>query len=547
MSEPDVPIPVAEINEKRRLSAIWIVPIVAVLIGAWLVYKSVSEQGPAFTITFHTAEGLEAGKTKIKYRELELGVIEELELSGDLTKVKATARIAPQYEKFLTEETRFWVVRARVSAGNVTGLSTLLGGAYIGIDPVQRGSKTDKFVGLEEMPLVTSQEQGTRYVLEAKSMGSVEVGTPVMYHQMRVGEVTRTRLKPDGEGVEIIVFVRQPFDGRVRTSSRWWNTSGFDATINQNGLRIETESFLSMVIGGIAFDNPPDSQGVGAPPEAVYPLYRNKAATESPEYVVRERFMAYFQGSVKGLEKGSVVEFRGIQVGEVAEVRMEYEPLTGEVFIPVVIEIQPERINLRGALSDLAPTAVEQARLLVERGLRARLESGNLLTGALVVSLDFHPLAEPAVLKVGGNYPEIPTLPKQLDEIAGNVRKLVDKLDHIPVERLGKEIAGAISAMRGTLEQTEAAGKQANRDVLPGVTATLEAARDTLKTVQLTLASAEKVAQAAGKMVAPSSSMNTELLRMMNEMTDTMRSVRLLVEQLDRSPESLLMGRKEVK
>ena len=539
-------LPQATVVKKRRLSGVWLIPIVAALIGGWLTYKSVSETGPEFTLTFRSADGIEAGKTKIKYRELELGVVERLTLSDDLHHVIATARLAPAYEKFLTEKTRFWVVRARVSAGRVTGLGTLLSGAFIGIDPVTQGAPVRAFEGLEVAPLVTSEEAGTRFTLTTRRMGSLDAGAPIFYHQVQVGEVTRTRLDPDGESVTVDVFVHAPHDARVRTNTRWWNAGGFDATINQDGLRVETESFVSMLIGGLAFDSPFGAPADVAEPGQTFNLYTSKAATMQPNYDIKVPALSYFEGSVKGLSQGSVVELQGIEVGRVVDVQLEYIAATGDFRVPVVMEIEPERIVLMG-------DAVESPGLLldalIKRGMRARLESGNLLTGGLVVNLDFHdgqsPAGSAAEIERAGATPIIPTVPKRLDQLAANVAKLVSQVEKIPMKEMGREVQLSLQALRGTLEATRSATQKANKDVLPMLTATVTEARNTLQKVQETLGTADNAAKAAGRMVAPTSQTTVEIQRLLIEVTGAMRSMRLLTDHLERNPEDLIQGRKD--
>lgn len=535
-------LPEAKVISKRRLSGVWLIPIVAALIGAWLTYKSVSEKGPAFTVTFRDADGIEAGKTKIKYRELELGVVETLTLSDDMEHVVATARLAPAYEKFLTEKTRFWVVRARVSAGRVTGLGTLLSGAYIGIDPVKDAPATRRFEGLDVAPLVTSQEAGTRFTLTTRRMGALEAGAPIFYHQVQVGEVTRTTLDPDGQSVTVDVFVRAPHDARVRTNTRWWNAGGFDATINQNGLRVETESFVSMVIGGLAFDNPPGTPAEPATGGQRFNLYPSKAATQKPVYDIRLPALAWFDGSVKGLQAGSVVELQGIQVGRVIDVQLEYIAASEDFRVPVVMELEPERIVLVGDVADTPELLLET---LLRRGLKARLESGNLLTGGLVVNLDFHDGKRQTAIERSGSTPIIPTVPKRLDQLAANVGKLVSQFEKIPMKEMGKEIELSLKALRGTLEYTRSATQKTDRDVLPRLAETVTEARNTLQQIQQTLATTDKAAKAAGRLVGPTSATTVEIQRLLQEVTATMRSMRLLTDHLERNPEDLIKGRKE--
>ena len=252
-------MPEAVVQTRSRISLVWLIPLVAAAIGAWLAYKAYSEQGPEIAISFKTAEGLQAGKTKLRYKQVEFGVVERIELSPDISKVIVTARLEKGSEKFLTDKTRFWVERARVSAGSVQGLGTLLGGAYIGIDPVATGKPTNEFTGLEVPPVVTAGEPGRHFMLHAKELGSVEVGAPVYFRQIRVGEVVSYVLDDSGASVDIQIFVEAPHDQRVRENTRFWNASGVNVSLGAGGLQIDTASLTSILIGGIAFENPPDA------------------------------------------------------------------------------------------------------------------------------------------------------------------------------------------------------------------------------------------------------------------------------------------------
>jgi paraquat-inducible protein B len=250
-------MPEAEVRTtKRRLSIVWMVPLVAVAIGGWLVFKAISEKGPTITITFKSAEGLEAGKTKIKYKDVELGKVGSIALSDDLSQVIVKAELVKQAGNFLSQNTRFWVVRARVAAGGISGLGTLFSGAYIGLDPGKPGTPATHFQGLETPPVVTTDLPGSHFVLRASSLGSLNVGVPVYFRRIEVGRVVSYQLDEDGQAVTVKVFVHDPHHELVRKNTRFWNASGLDIAISAEGIRVDTESFVTLMIGGIAFDTP---------------------------------------------------------------------------------------------------------------------------------------------------------------------------------------------------------------------------------------------------------------------------------------------------
>ncbi len=503
---------VAVVQERSGISIVWLIPILAVFIGAWLAYKAVSEQGPEVLITLQTAAGLEAGKTKIKYKDVEVGIVESVRLADDISGVEVRASMVAGAEDFLTENTRFWVVRARVSAGQVSGLGTIFSGAYIAIDPSQEGESRREFVGLEEPPGFTSDEPGTVFRLHASSMGSLDIGSPVYFRWLSVGEIVDYELDPSGDHVSIQIFVRAPHDQRVRASTKFWNASGFDAAMTTEGFRIDSPSLVAMLIGGIAFDTPGDPSA--APPVAedtLFPLYANRAATNQPVLTVREPFLLHFDQPAGGLRAGSPVTFRGIQVGEVRDVNLIFDEEDVVPRIPVLIEIQPDRIQSRG---EQKVSVKEAWDFMVSEGLRAQLKTQNLLTGALAVELDFHPKSPPAAIDWSTPTPELPTIPSGIDAIMDDVTNFVAKLNDVPIDQISKDAGALVQDLRAAT---------------PALTGTLENAEQTLAS--------------ANALLEPNSQANQELKRALRELGDAARSLRLLADALEEQPESLIRGR----
>jgi paraquat-inducible protein B len=524
MSEhgPDRPAPrgVAEavIETRSRPSIIWVIPVVAALAGAFVAWRAISERGPEVRIHFATAEGLEAGKTKVKYKDVEVGLVEDILLPEDLSEVIVVARLRKGSTVFLTDKTRFWVVRPRVAGGQVSGLGTLFSGAYIGIDPVREGTPTREFRGLDDEPVVTTEEPGRHFVLRSYRAGAYAVRTPVFYRKLQVGEVVSSELDSSGEFVTVRVFVHAPHDARVKQETRFWNASGFDVAMTAEGVRVDTESLASILIGGIAFDTPGDGGEVAAD-EAVFQLHESRAASERPVYGQRVTWLLYFDQSVRGLVPGSPVEFRGIRVGEVRDVRLEYDPEGRRFRIPVLVEVEPERIGHVEPDLALRRRALDR---MVEAGMRAQLKSGNLLTGQLVVALDMHPKAAPAQIVWREPYPEMPTIPTPLEEITADLTNIVQKIERMPLDEIGADLRDSLAAMS---ELT----RQINQDVVPRL-------NDALASADRTLAS-------ANSMVGIDSPVNQELRRALVELTETTRSLGLAADQFEREPESVIRGR----
>ena len=551
--QPGEAIPEAVVETRKSFSMVWFIPLVAILIGAWLVYKALSEQGPTIHITFKTAEGLEAGKTKIKYKNVEVGQVESITLNEDLSGVIVTAKMSKDAEKHLTENTRFWVVRARVAAGEVSGLGTLFSGAYIGVDPGKEGEFKRDFKGLETPPVVTTGLPGRHFELQSQSLGSLEVGSPVYFRQINVGQVVGYQLAENGKGISIRIFIHAPHHERVHKNTRFWNAGGIDVSIDATGIKVDTQSIVSILSGGIAFDTPASFESADAAEEGeVFILYKNQEATRDVSYNKKVYWILYFDGTVRGLSKGAPVEFRGIKVGQVVDIKAEVYIDEWKFRIPVLIEFEPERINVAGAevpdgrlLDEQDEERIKFTEILVEKGLRAQLKSGSLLTGQLYVDLDIFPDASPAAIVYGGKYPEFPTLPAPLERIRTVALNLIDKLNNFPIEQIGNdlrdtvqgtnqlvnssELREAIKALDATLKHTQKLTADINSNVTPEVTATLKQTRKTLVSAE--------------RLIESTSPVNPELQRALEEISRAARSIRGLADYLERNPNALIYGK----
>ncbi len=540
----------AVIVSKSRFSLVWLVPFVAALIAAWLGYNAFSEQGPLITITFSTAEGIEAGKTKIRYKDVEIGLVKEVTLSQDLSQVRVSAELVKGAERYLTEETRFWIVRARVGAGEVSGLSTLVSGVYIGIDPVMDGKRVSDFTGLEKAPIVTADEEGRHYVLRARSLGSTDTGSLVYYRQIEVGQVVGYELSADGEFVDIQIFVRAPHHKRINTSTRFWDTSGLDLSVDASGVQVNTESLVSMVLGGIAFETPVSlEQDEPAKENTVFELYESRKAAQIKRYSKKNYYLLYFEESVRGLEPGAPVEFHGMQIGHVIDVRIEFDPEQLNVRIPVLIEIEPERFNIvrrKNSTRPVASSEVDNAiDALVSKGLGAQLKMANLLTGQLIVALDFDENAAPTRAEPDAPYPVLPTIPAPLEEIAGNAAEIIDKLNHLPLAEIGRDLQQALAGANKLMNTPEL---MATIALLNDTLIELKALSRTLNTesapaLNNALSKAEATLSSAQSLIGPDAPAGRELNRLLIELAEAARAIGLVADYLERHPEALIFGK----
>ncbi|HEY3074112.1 MAG TPA: MlaD family protein [Burkholderiales bacterium] len=546
----DIPRALAAPKSGRSLPLVWLVPAVALAIGAWLAVSHWLERGTVIIISFRTAEGLQAGKTKIKYKDIDVGQITEINLAPDLSGVIATAELVKGAESRVVDDTRFWVVRPRISGSTVSGLQTLLSGSYVAMDVGKSAHRARVFVGLEQPPAFTTDSPGRQVNLRAEDIGSLDVGSPVYYRRLQVGQVAAYELEKDGKAVKITVFINAPYDRFVSGNSRFWHASGIDMALDAEGVRVKTESLVSLAIGGVAFGTPlEESEPAPIAADTVFELHRNQArAFKSPDRLA-DSYVLVFNQSVRGLQPGAPVDFRGIVVGEVAAIHTQYDPQTQKISIPVEIRIYPERFTSR-----LRGGAPQSGRLgkdgkfvagLVERGLRAQLRTGSLLTGQLYVALDFFPDAARAKVDLAQSPPELPTTPSTLEDLQATLVSLANKLERVPLETMATDLSH-------TLKSVDALVKRLDSEIAPEARATLAEGRETLVEMRKTLSEATKTMNDASRTfanaersLAPDSALFGELQDAAREFARTAQSLRTLADYLERNPQALLRGKSE--
>ncbi len=527
-----VPEAIAEplVESRRRFPVIWLVPLAALAAAAFLAVITLDKQGPTIAITFENAEGLEAGTTKVKYKNVEIGLVDHVRLQADLSGVVVTASMHKDVAEHLRAETRFWIVKPRLSAGGVSGLGTLVSGAYIEMDPGS-GDSVHAFKGLEIPPVVRANVPGREYILTADRLGSLSPGSPVSFRGLTAGEVLGYELAADNRSVDVHVFVREPYDQFVREQTRFWNASGVDVSVGAEGVNVRTDSLQAILGGGVAFDTPASAMdNPPAPSETVFPLFKSQASTSEALYTEKVPYLMYFDGSVRGLSPGAPVEFRGLKVGTVIDVSLVFDPRAVSVRIPVVVQLEPQRITVIGEAASIPPYIVMDR--LVERGLRAQLKPGNLLTGQLVVALDFYRDSPPAEMKRGGRYPELPTVPSDLETITRSVADLLGKIGELPLEPLVADARSAVQAMKDLMQSADL------QHSATSLRQTSDAAKAALVQVATTLATVDS-------MIGENSRLRYDLGATLSDMRDTARSLRVLTDYLDRHPEALIRGKGE--
>jgi paraquat-inducible protein B len=516
-------------------SLIWLIPIVAALVGVMLVVRILMERGPEIVLTFETAEGLEANKTAVKYKDVQIGTVQSLRLARDRSHVRVQVQLSKEAEGFTAEDSRFWVVRPRLDTSGISGLGTLLSGAYIGADAGVSKETASEFKGLEVPPIVTRDASGQQFLLRATDIGSLDVGSPVYFRRIKVGQVAAYQLDGDGRGVTLRVFVNAPYDKFVGVNTRFWQASGIDAQLSASGFTLRTQSLATILLGGIAFQAPDDAMGPLAKENTAFTLAEDETTAMKEPDGPPQTLLMYFNQSLRGLSPGAPVDFRGVVIGEVKSIGVEFDRAEREFRMPVLVQVYPDRLRRRAGETGEESRATQQERLrfLTEKGLRAQLRNGNLLTGSVYVALDFFPKAPPAKINLEKNPIELPTVANSLDEIQSQVQEIASKLNKVPYEQIAGDLRTTLAALNKTLASTEQAVTRINTDVTPELTAAMKDVRKTVNNAERTL--------------ADDSPLQQDMRQTLRELTRAAGSVRVLTDYLERHPESLLRGKPDDK
>ncbi len=527
---PSAPVRPDVKRSRMRVSLVWLVPIIAGIIGLSMALHDWMSIGPKITVSFLTAEGLEANKTQVKYKNVVIGVVTGIALSEDRTHILATIELNNSASPFTREDSQFWVVRPRIGAQGISGVDTLLSGAFIGADAGSSEKTKGEFLGLETPPPVTFGDKGKRFKLHTDDLGSLDIGSPIYYRRIQVGQVVWFALSKDGKGVDIEIFITSPNDQYITTDTRFWNASGVDVTVGASGLKIDTQSMTSIISGGIAFREPNWSPNAKPAEEnAEFRIFDDQTAALAPPDGEPRYIRMRFNQSLRGLVVNAPVDFLGVNIGRVVSVDLDYDPATqtfpgvvGAVIYPKRLGAAEEKLQQLGGSGDPDEQSARILGAFVSRGLRAQARTGNLLTGQLYIAMDFDPKAAKVVFDPTIRPLEIPTVPGSFDKLQEQLQAFVEKLGKLPIDELAKNLNGSLSELQKTL-------KQVNSNVLPEMRGTLQQAQKTLNTANDSLGEDSPARQQLGQA--------------MDEVQRTARSVRVLTDFLSRHPEALIRGR----
>ncbi len=534
------PVPAVHKHKRGRFSAVWIVPIFAIVAAGALAVRTYLQAGPTIYITFDSADGIEAGKSEVRYKNVPVGKVTDVDITSDHQRIIATVKLTPGGAVVAASDSQFWVERAHIGVGGVSGLGTLISGAFIEVDVGKSTEKADTFVGLEKPPGVTHDQKGTRFRLSASDAGSLATQSPVYLRRHAVGTITSLELAPGGKSVEIEIFIYAPFDRDVTDNAVFWNASGLDVTIDATGLRVNTQSLATVVAGGVAFGFRDSAKTAKPAPEnTTFPLFEDRShAFASPDvggYPLAMRFNEAIRGLGKGV--GVNIEFEGLHLGDVVAVRPGYDTQKHAFFFDVDAKVFPERLG--AAYTSLAAegarsgkTGPQMLQSLVGRGLRAQLRSGNLLTGSFYIALDWFPAAQDktAVPPEQPGVWIVPTIRGGTEQIQDQVASILSKIDRIPFDAIGGDVHNATQAAASLLGHID-------RDVVPNTQALFARANLAMEALR------EGLTALRDNFAAPDSAIQQSTRTTLEQVERAAFSLRGLAEYLQHHPESLLRGR----
>jgi paraquat-inducible protein B len=539
-----LPEPVVEKRRRFRISLVWLVPLVALAIGASLLVRTLFLTGPTIEIEFASADGVEAGRTEVRFKEVPVGRVQSVRLSEDRRKVVVGVKLDRSAGTIAVADTIFWVVKPRIGAGGVTGLGTLLSGAYIGVDVGVSQEAKSRFVGLEAPPYVLRGEPGSIFVLRADELNSLDVGSPVYYRRTRVGRVVGYTLDAQKDDLTVRVFVEAPYQRLVTTKTHFWNASGIDVSLDANGLRVNTQTLASLLAGGLAFDEPAEGgAGTPAPAHSIFFLYADRQAALAPLDGTPIGVRMTFDGTVRGLAAGAPVDFLGVEVGKVRSFTLQYDAARRRYPVQVVADIYPMRFGaVRQALAPAGANEREAGTALlgklVESGLKAQLRTGNLLTGQLYVALDFMPRSGAVRVGTVGDDLVLPTAPGTLAELQPQLADIVAKVSRIPFDEIGAKVNRIpFEEIGRDLRQTMRGAREAIDKLSPEAQKSLAEVTRTLGRAQASLDRLDR------NLLDPSAPVQRQVEDTLGELQRAAESLRTLADYLQRHPESLLRGK----
>jgi paraquat-inducible protein B len=528
----------ARVGGGLKFSKVWLVPIVALVIGLWMIYSYYSGQGPIIEITFVSGEGIQAGSTKIRRKNVEIGEVLDLRLSEDAEKVVLSVRIFNHAEELLREDSQFWVVRPRIGAGGISGLSTLLSGAYIELSPGSDEDLADTFEGLETPPVTPLGTPGLQVTLDSAGNQALREGEPILFHGMEVGTIEFVYFNNEKRRTYYNAFIAAPYDQLVTENTRFWFSSGLSVDLSADGIRFDVGSLPSVLVGGVAFDVPEGLPlGEQITERAYFTIYPRESASREFQYENALSFMILFDDSIRGLRAGAPVEYRGVKVGEVVRTDIDYGDIENllepDSRIPVMIDLVPARLGFEDDYAVLEDVD-ERINELIDDGLTAGLAMGNLLTGQKYIELQYRGDGFGNSQTFAG-YTVIPSIDGQLDQLLANASNAMETINNLPLDQVVDSAQVALDEIAATLAEFRKSASELDKILAD------PASHELMGTLNAALMSFQQLAVDFSE----GSATNIELQKSLQSLAQTLNELEPVLRNIRRKPNSLIFGGSE--
>ncbi|CAI3922102.1 Intermembrane transporter PqiABC subunit PqiB (PqiB) (PDB:5UVN) (PUBMED:27795327 [Commensalibacter communis] len=549
-------------TRKIKFSLVWVVPILVAVLAIYLGWKAIYNAGPTITISFETADGIVSGQTQVKNKSVVLGTVKSVNLSKDMRHVDVQVAMTRRAASVISSNARFWVVRPRFNGANISGLETLISGAYIAFDPgdYQVGKRQRYFVGLESPPGVRSGQPGTTYTLATNNLGSLGEGAPIFYRDTVAGEVLSYDMPKGGVGPILLhIFLKKPYDSYLHPDSAFWNVSGIKFGFGATGLNIELQSIQALMSGGVAFDeldrplvaDKEHQNKETVPANTQFNLYADKDAAENARYQDNVHLVTYVTSSVKGLSKGSRVTLFGLQIGTVQNVALIIDRAANKTRAKITMDIQPDRVFSFQKKYDSATLALI-TKSLIANGMKASVASDNFLFGSSLISLNFIDMKKPIIPQKEGDALVIPSQAGGMDGIMASMSTVASKLAAMPLDQLGEnlnnlmahaddrlnspDVTKTLKAMRQTMQNMSDLSKKVNNGASPLLKELPEMSRQ----LDQTLKNANKLLGSYGG----NTDFHRNLQTMIVQLSETARSLKFFSDFMTQHPSAFITGRK---
>ncbi len=544
-----------EVRQGRKISKVWIIPILGLLLGGWLVKRQLDDMGEIVLVTFDNAEGLEANKTEVRCRSVKIGKVESIELSGDDLKVEVRMRINSSHLRLIRDGAQFWVVRPRVSASAISGLGTILSGSYIELDPGPGGEEKLSFIGEEQPPLTPASVAGLRLELDAVSPGSVAVGSGVYFLGNPVGRVERRSFDPILRLTTFGIFIDEEYAQLVNSETRFWRDNGIELEVGTQGFNLELPSLDSLISGRINFGTP-ENINEGEPLEvesASFPLFASLDEANASAFESAADFLLLLERSVRGLNPGAPVEFRGLTVGRVSEISYQLVENTSVQKTPVLIQLN-EYLLQKHFPASFRDEGAKGLQAALERGLRASVKSSNIITGQMFIDLDYYPDLPGTKLTLVNEYVVLPTIETGFERLEDQVAALLEKLNNLEIETLLAKAGNTADSATETLSEIQRTLVAQDtvvgdaRTTLQEITKAVRAFKDIAEANDTKALSSDLRAtlaqlNASLKPLSNEGVVYGDLRRTLDEIRSMSRSMERMTTEIADKPNSLLFGK----